>query len=192
MLQAAAVSNTTELEQILALQSINLKQHISEKERQEQGFVTMQFTMNMLEGMHSLAPSIVIKNDDNNVVAYAISFLKEGRKLYPQMEPMFRHFETMKWKGKRFTDLNYYIMGQICVAKEIRGMGAVDLLYQKHREVFASRFDCIVTEISQSNLRSLKAHQRVGFERISTHRDEIDQWHVVAWDWSPPISEKTW
>lgn len=34
-----------------------------------------------------------------------------------------------------------------------------------------------------SNPRSLKAHEKVGFRRIATHRDEMDQWDVVLWDW---------
>lgn len=191
MLKAATVTDITELEQILMLQSINLKQHLSEKEKQEQGFLTMQFTLDMLMKMHQLAPSIIVKNNENKVVAYAISFLKEGREVYPQMEPMFRHFEKITWKGRRFTEMNYYIMGQICVAREARGMGAVGLLYQKHKDEFSHRFECIVTEISENNLRSLNAHRRVGFECISTHQDEIDQWQVVAWDWSTVTSGMT-
>jgi hypothetical protein len=183
MLYATTVDSTSELQQILDLQRINLKQNISSEEKDEQGFVTMTFNMEMLLQMHELAPSIIVK-DENKVVAYAIVFLKEGRPFYPGMESMFRNFEKINWKGKPFTDLNYYIMGQICVAKEVRGQGVFDMLYQKHRKIYGSRYDCIVTEIAVSNHRSIRAHERVGFKTISTHSDAIDDWKVVAWDWS--------
>lgn len=182
MLYATTVESNAELQQILDLQRLNLKQNISAEEKDEQGFVTMVFNMEMMLQMHELAPSIIVKDDDK-VVAYAIVFLKEGRAFYPGMESMFRNFEKISWKGKPFTDFNYYIMGQICVAKEARGQGVVDMLYQKHREIYGSRYDCIVTEIAISNQRSLRAHERIGFKTISTHSDHIDDWKVVAWDW---------
>jgi GNAT superfamily N-acetyltransferase len=183
MLFATTVSSEAELQQILDLQFINLKQHITPEEKNEQGFVTMVFTMDMLRAMHRLAPTVIVKNNDR-VVAYAIVFLKEGRSFYPGMEFMFRNFEKISWNGRPLNSYNYYIMGQICVAKEVRGQGVVEMLYQKHREIYGQQFDCIVTEIATSNHRSLRAHERVGFQTISTHSDAIDDWKVVAWDWS--------
>ena len=183
MLYATTVVSDTELQQIIDLQFINLKQHITPEEKNAQGFVTMVFSMDMLRAMHRLAPSIILKDANGKVVAYAIVFMKEGRAVYPGMESMFRNFEKISWKGKPFTSYNYYIMGQICVAKEVRGQGAVEMLYHKHREIYGQQFDCIVTEIANSNQRSLRAHERVGFKTISTHSDAIDDWNVVAWDW---------
>lgn len=182
-LYATTVQNDDELQQIIDLQRSNLKQHISEKEKREQGFLTMVFTMDMLKAMHELAPSVIVKNKEGTVVAYAIVFLKEGRSVYPGMEPMFRHFETIYWKQQPFTTFDYYIMGQICVAKEVRGQGVFDMLYHKHRDEYGKNYDCIVTEIASSNTRSLRAHQRVGFETISRHSDAYDNWEVVVWDW---------
>ena len=182
MLYPTTVTNEFELQQILDLQFINLKQNITPEEKKEQGFVTMVFTMDMLRSMHQLAPTVIVKNDDR-VVAYAIVFLKEGRSFYPGMESMFRNFEKISWNGKPFTSYNYYIMGQICVAKEVRGQGVVEKLYHKHREIYGRQFDCIVTEIANSNQRSLRAHERVGFKTIATHSDAIDDWNVVVWNW---------
>ncbi len=184
MLSATTVSSDAELQQIIALQFINLKQNITSEEKNEQGFVTMVFTMDMLLAMHRLAPSVIVKDANGNVVAYAIVFLKEGRAGYPGMESMFRNIEKISWNGKPFTSYNYYIMGQICIAKEVRGQGVFEMLYHKHREIYGQQFDCIVTEIATSNQRSLRAHERVGFKTISTHSDAIDDWKVVAWDWS--------
>ena len=182
MIQATTVSTKYELQQILDLQKKNLKQHISPEEKDEQGFVTMPFTMNMLEKFHAIAPAVIIK-DDNKVIAYAMVVLLEGRKSYPDLEPMFASFEKLTWQGKSLYDYEFYVMGQICIDKEYRSKGLFDMLYQKHKEIYQSRFDFIITEISTSNFRSLKAHKRVGFVTINTFTDPLDEWDVVVWDW---------
>ncbi|MEJ0101634.1 MAG: GNAT family N-acetyltransferase [Bacteroidota bacterium] len=182
MIHATTVSTHGELQQILDLQKRNLKQHISENEKDEQGFLTMPFDMPMLETLHAVAPTVIIKDDDN-VVAYAIVLLQEGRKAYPDIEPMFVNFENLSWQGKPLYDYKFYAMGQICVDKAYRGKGLFDMLYQKHKEIYQNKFDFIVTEISTSNYRSLNAHKRVGFVIINTFTDPLDEWDVVIWDW---------
>jgi hypothetical protein len=182
MLKATIVQHTDELRQILELQQQNLKQHVSEEEKKEQGFVTMKFTLPMLEAMHTLAPSIIVKDRDK-VIAYAIVFLPEGRRVYPAIVPLLDLVETLEWNGTPLNRYRYYIMGQICVAKEYRGRGVVKMLYDGHREAMHHEYDLIVTEISTSNHRSIKAHERIGFVSIHTYRDELDEWSVVAWDW---------
>ncbi|MES1216350.1 MAG: GNAT family N-acetyltransferase [Bacteroidota bacterium] len=182
MITATTVSTTEELEQIISLQKKYLKQNITEEEKQSQGFLTMEFTIPMLQTLHDLAPSIIIKNE-NKVIAYAIVLLQEGRKVYPTLEPMFVNFERLNWKGKPLYDYRFYAMGQICVDKSYRNKGLFDMLYQKHKEIYKDQFDFIITEVSTSNYRSLKAHSRVGFETINTFTDAMDEWAVVLWDW---------
>ncbi len=48
MITATVVSSTNELKQIIDLQRKNLKQHISEEEKNQQGFLTMEFSMALL------------------------------------------------------------------------------------------------------------------------------------------------
>jgi len=182
MFYSATISSDEELLQILDIQKKNLRQNISGEEKDEQGFVTMPFTLPMLQAMHELAPSVIVKDVDK-VVAYAIVFMKEGRLLYPALEPMFINFEKVSWQGKPLNSHQFYVMGQVCVAKEYRGKGVFDLLYQKHKEIYQSKFDFVITEISTDNHRSLRAHERIGFQTIATHRDELDEWDVVLWDW---------
>jgi predicted GNAT superfamily acetyltransferase len=182
MYLATTVSNSHELQQILDLQQQNLKQFITPEEKQAQGFLTMQFNLPMLEKLQALAPSIIIKYNDE-VVAYAMTLTLEGREAYPDLEPMFVNFEKLQWKHKPLYDYQFYVMGQICVAKEHRAKGLFDKLYQHHKEVYSSRYDFIITEISTSNHRSLQAHKRVGFDTIASYTDSMDTWNVVVWDW---------
>lgn len=177
------VTSPDELQQILDLQKKNLRQNVADDEKRSQGFVTMQFTISMLQAMHNRAPSIIVK-DDNKVVGYAIVFMPVDRHLYPSLESMFHILEDVYWQNKPLKEFSYYIIGQICVDKEYRGQGVFELLYEKHRETHRHRFDAVITEISTSNHRSIRAHKRVGFRVIHTYRDDLDEWAIVLWDWN--------
>jgi ribosomal protein S18 acetylase RimI-like enzyme len=187
MLLATTVSSEMELSKILQLQQKYLVGKIDNDEMQSQGFLTVQHTPELLQQMHSLAPSIVIK-DGEEVVAYALVMLRECRYLVPALLPMFNTLDNIEYQhvehqGKPLNEFSFYVMGQICVAKEYRGKGLFDMLYHKHREVYQPQFDFIVTEVATRNTRSMRAHERVGFKNIHTYRDELDHWAVVLWDW---------
>lgn len=183
MLYSALTSSTEELEQILQLQQENLIQYIDETEMKSQGFVTLRHDLGILEQMHKLAPTVIIKDNDK-MVAYALTMLQECRKLIPDLEPMFALLDQLNWKKKPLREYSFYVMGQVCIDKEYRGQGLFDELYRHHRKIYQPRFDLLITEIATRNHRSIRAHERVGFETIHTHRDELDEWVVVGWDWS--------
>jgi GNAT superfamily N-acetyltransferase len=182
VIQSCLVNTPDELEQIISLQHRNLKQHITAEELQEQGFVTMVHSPAILQQFHALAPSVIVKHNDK-VVAYALTVVNEARAIYPPLESMFALFDSLYWKNKPLHTYRFYEMGQICVAKEYRGRGLFDLLYQQHKLTYSPRYDLLITKISTANHRSLKAHARVGFKTIHQYSDEVDNWEVVAWDW---------
>jgi hypothetical protein len=186
MLIATTVSTDRELKQILSLQEENLQQNISEDELKSQGFVTMHHSPGVLKSMHDVAPAVIIKEDEN-VVAYALTMFCECRAMFPPLEPMFAKFDELEWKGKPLSAYRYYAMGQICVAKPYRGKGLVQMLYDKHKEVYGPGFDFILTEIATRNHRSLKAHENIGFKTIDIYSDVLDEWAVVLWDWNPRL-----
>ncbi len=183
MLRTSLVNNTEELQQILQLQKENLIQHLAEDESRSQGFVTMHHSPEILLRMHEMAPSVIIK-DNERLVAYALTMLKECRDLVPALQSMFDLFDILSWKNKPLNSYRYYVMGQICVAKQYRGKGLVNELYRYHKDIYSPKFDLFLTEIATRNHRSLKAHQTAGFQTIHIYRDHLDEWAVVGWDWS--------
>jgi predicted GNAT superfamily acetyltransferase len=170
------------LEQIHQLSQLNLKQNISADEQKEEGFVTWLYSIELLSQMHDLAPGIIAK-DEERVAAYALTTLRESSSFHPDLKEMFQNLSNVFYQGKPLSSHHFYCMGQICVAKEYRGKGLVKALYQKHKEAYGNEYDFILTEISTRNYRSLKAHQKIGFKTIHTHRDAMDEWNVVVWDW---------
>lgn len=183
MLKAGLVETKEELVQIHRLNGENLKQHLTAEELKEEGFVTWLYSLELLEQLHQLAPSVVVK-DGERVVGYALTTLREAATFQTDLEEMFANFSKVTYKGKSLFDYRFYCMGQICVDKAYRGKGIVGMLYQKHKEVYGPQYDFILTEISTANPRSQKAHERVGFRTIYQHVDAMDEWNVVVWDWS--------
>jgi ribosomal protein S18 acetylase RimI-like enzyme len=181
----SAVQDRTELEQILELQRKNLQPALSEQEMRSQGFVTVRHDLAALEQMHALAPSIVA-HQGRELAGYALTMPRECRALMPVLLPMFEQFDRLEYRGKPLNDYRFYVMGQICIDKAHRGSGLFERLYHKHRELYQPRFDFIITEVAVRNQRSLRAHERVGFETVHTYRDATDEWAVVLWGWSPP------
>ncbi|SEJ21099.1 Acetyltransferase (GNAT) family protein [Dyadobacter koreensis] len=169
-----------EIDQILALQQLNLKTNISEAVKQDQGFLTVCHTRQQLELMSDATPQIIATVNEN-VIAFALAMLPSLGKLIPDLQPMFEICDNILWNGKLVSEYNYYVMGQVCVSEPFRGQGVFDRLYQTHKALYQPKFDLLVTEISTSNKRSQRAHERIGFETIHVHQDHVDEWNVVAW-----------
>ncbi|MBC7948894.1 MAG: GNAT family N-acetyltransferase [Chitinophagaceae bacterium] len=182
MLRATLSATTKDLQEIIDLQEANLLDNLPAGESESQGFVTLHHDMETLEQMHEQAPHVIIK-EKNKVVGYALTMVPECRWLIPELEPMFVLIDSLKWKQEPISELGFYVMGQICIEATWRGKGLFDLLYKHHKKVFSSRFPLLITEVSTSNPRSLRAHERVGFKPIHTHRDNLDEWRVIGWDW---------
>lgn len=188
-MQAFPVRQYGELMEIISLQRQYLRGKKSREEESDQGFLTVEHSLETLAQMHEIAPSIIARNE-GKLAGYALTMPLACRDLIPVLFPMFDIFSDMSYGGKPILDYNFYVMGQICVAAEFRGMGVFDLMYKKHHELFENKYDFIVTEIATRNSRSLKAHKRVGFLPLHTYRDSLDEWAVVIWDWRNPNGKR--
>jgi predicted GNAT superfamily acetyltransferase len=182
MITAGPVRDEAELAAILALQADNLPGRLSETEALQEGFVTVEHSLDVLRQMHQAMPSVVAR-DEGQLVGYALTMARECKNIVPILGPFFETLDRLSWAGRPLPEVPFYVMGQICVAKAARGKGVVDALYKAHRRVYGSRFELLVTEVSVRNGRSLRAHARVGFEEIHRYRDAVDEWVVVGWDW---------
>ena len=177
------VDSPLELHGILSLQAQNLKQCLSKNAQQQEGFVTVEHSIEQLQRMQAASEQIIAL-DDNKVVGYALVMPLELRQTIPVLIPLFDLLDTLRYKGEALKSQAYYVMGQVCVEKNHRGQGVFRQLYAAHKKWLSSRYDFCITEISSDNLRSLNAHQKIGFEILHTFSDATDDWVVVLWDWT--------
>ncbi len=177
------IASDDDIRQVLALQQANLSTQVTADVAASQGFVTVQHNFDLLKQMNEAIPQVIAKDGDQ-VVGYALVMLPDFQDLIPVLKPMFLLFDNLDFRGKKVVDYRYYVMGQICVAEGYRGAGIFDGLYEHHRELYHTQFDFVATEIASRNTRSLRAHERVGFQTIHTFQDETDHWEIVVWDWA--------
>jgi hypothetical protein len=177
------VQSENDVRGILTLQQRNLKRNLSSEQIKSQGFVTVEHQFETLLKMNQAEPSVIVKDGDE-VVAYCLTMLPAFGKEVPELVAMFDLLDTLSFKQKSLKDYDYYVMGQVCVGEGYRSQGLFDGMYLHQKEVLKDKFQLCITEISRSNTRSLKAHDRVGFKEISDYYDPNydETWVVVAWE----------
>ena len=177
------VETTLDLTRILTLQKKNTKTAVPVAEVEQQGFITVEHSLAQLEKMQAHIPQIIAVEPDR-LAGYALVMSRELKTSIPVLKPMFELLDTLHYNGKAVKDLSYYVMGQICVAKDYRGQGVFRQLYTAHKTILSKQYDYCITEISTSNLRSMQAHSAVGFKQLHRFTDAQDEWNIVIWDWT--------
>ena len=171
------VTSNEELYEILDLQKQNLKVALSDVDRQTEGFVTVDHTFEVLKRMNDKCRHCIAKYN-GKVVGYALCMLNEFRNDVPELIPMFNYMDGIL-EQKGLTKLNYFIMGQVCIAKGYRGQGVFRELYSFLKLELSKDYDAVVTEVSAKNIRSSEAHKAVGFELLDKHTEAAEDWELI-------------
>jgi RimJ/RimL family protein N-acetyltransferase len=56
-------------------------------------------------------------------------------------------------------------------------------MYGHFRDALSTDHECVLTDVSRDNPRSLRAHLRTGFEVLGSLSHAGEAWDVVIWDW---------
>jgi predicted GNAT family N-acyltransferase len=172
-----------DLKEILKIQSENLYTNISSEEKESEGFVTVCHSYEQIKSLNDKEQHVIAK-DQHMVVGYALAMTEASKADIPVLVPMFEVFNDLVFKNKKISESKYIVIGQVCVAKAFRSQGIFDKMYAKYFEFYAEKYDFAITEIASSNIRSRKAHARVGFKEILFFTDSnLIDWVIVVWDW---------
>ncbi|MGB4771184.1 MAG: GNAT family N-acetyltransferase [Chitinophagaceae bacterium] len=172
-----------DLQGILSLQQANLKQHLSPEEVASQGFVTVVHDMDLIKRLNDQENHIIARDGDK-VVGYTLAMTREAKKDIPVLVSLFDQLETIPLGNEMLADYQYIVVGQVCVDKDYRGQQVLDRCYAAYRDAYEKKYALAVTDIVSTNLRSRKAHQRIGFRELKLFTDEAGtEWVIVVWDW---------
>jgi ribosomal protein S18 acetylase RimI-like enzyme len=177
------VTEKAELSGIKDLQTANLKSGLDKEEIEKEGFVTAEYSPELLARMNTTEPHIIAKDGDQ-VVGYALVATRSVIGGHPLLDDFFRQADTLIYKGTALCDVNYVVVGQLCVAKAYRGMGVVKKMYDLFKDELAHTYPYCMTDVDEMNPRSLKAHLSSGFEVISTLEYGGSKWYIVIRDWN--------
>jgi len=181
-IQITTARSEKHLRQILQLQKLNLPKALSEEERIQEGFVTVDHDFAILKKMNSPYPHI-IATDDDSVIGYALVMLRSIQDEIEVLKPMFEKINTLSYNNAPLSSSKYFVMGQVCVAKDYRGKGIFYKMYDYMKSIMCIDFDMVITEVSAHNTRSLKAHARQGFVNVlSFEAPDGHPWEILLWD----------
>lgn len=167
----------SDLLQILDIQSRNLKTATTPDEQSSDGFVTVVHSFDLLKSMNDACAHTIAKDGDQ-VVGYALSMTPAFSSELPVLRPMFEQINR-----RLAVDVNYLVMGQICIEKSYRRRGIFRGMYESMREQLSSLYDCLVTEIDVDNQRSMSAHLALGFASLHQYTSAECTWTILVWDW---------
>jgi predicted GNAT superfamily acetyltransferase len=176
------VTEAAELAGIQQLQKENLKHLISAEEAESQGFVTATYPLEFLQSMHYFSPSVIAKDGDT-VIGYALVATKASRHENQLLDEFCTAADALVYQGMALKDIDYMVVGQLCVSKKYRGIGLAKQLYDYYRQQLESKYSFCITDVAHENKRSLQAHLKTGFRIIGTETYSGVSWHIVLWDW---------
>lgn len=169
----------SELNEIIVLQKENLKDNLSTKEKESQGFLTAKYSLSYLKEINNLSPAVILKT--TKVVGYAIAVTRRHGQKHALLNELFRYFDKQTYKGKFLAEENYIVVGQLCVDKKHRGKGNVDKMYSFFKTSYPTYRYC-VTAIDSQNYRSMAVHQRCGFKKIGSLTLYQRPGDIIIWD----------
>ena len=177
------ITTDQQIREIIELQRINLTKNLSESEVSSQGFVTVEHEFESLKKMNQLEPGILLE-EHGNLGGYCLAMVRNYGTEIPILFNLFRKLDTLPYDGQLLSTYSYIVVGQVCIARKHRGQGLFDKMYAAYRKHLAPNYQMAITEVSGKNVRSLKAHWRVGFKTILEYQNEAGQdWHIILWDW---------
>lgn len=167
-----------ELQQIIELQYQNDRNNLSGEEQNQEGFITVQHNIALLEKMNKECAHILAKRD-NKVIGFALVMLPSFRNEIEILKPMFEEIELLVPKNK-----NYVVMGQICIDKPFRRQGVFRGLYEFFKTELQFEYNYLFTEVSALNIRSMNAHESIGFKINTSYISNGVVWNIISWDWT--------
>lgn len=188
MINIDVASSTQHFEQIVDLQRRHHHSALLPDAQEREGFVFAEHSVALLRRMSDELPQAIAVANDGNVVGYCLSFPLSLREELPSLAPMFEQFHRCAYHGRPLSSLRFFVGGQVCVDRAYRGRGLLAQLYDKVRLAAPSPYDLCITEIATRNQVSIRAHERMGFEVLSTYSDESEAWVIVAWDLTHPAA----
>lgn len=183
MIDIKRVTSIAELAGIKQLQQANLRGWLSPEEKDREGFVTAEYSLEFLQLMHDAEPSI-IATDGEEVVGYALVATRSVSRQHELLQYLVDVIDSTHYGGQSLRDQPYVVVGQLCVSKNYRGMGLVQRMYDYYRQHLSGLYRYCLTDIDEKNPRSLKAHLKSGFRILDTLHYEGSNWYIVIWDWN--------
>jgi hypothetical protein len=132
----------------------------------QQGFLTGTFSGPALQPMLASVPGQVAHHH-GELAGFIINSRLAPESYPPLVREICTLLPTLFYRQRALADYRWFFYGPVLVAKEYRGQGLLQQLFEANKLALASRFDLGIAFIAEENTASLQVHtQKLGLETV--------------------------
>jgi hypothetical protein len=154
----------SDYEQLVALQEATLVSNLSDAEKAD-GFLSRTFTAEELKAMDTDLCIVVCENN-GSVQGFLATGTLEYNGQFDLPSTMIARFNQVNYEDKLLSAWASFIAGPVAIDKSARGTGAFQGMYHELFRIIPEKYDLATTLISTVNTRSLRAHEKIGYESV--------------------------
>ncbi|MCX5320360.1 GNAT family N-acetyltransferase [Streptomyces sp. NBC_00120] len=138
-----------------ALFAANHREALTERQRDEQGFVQGGFDAATLRSM-AAAGTLLVADDDGQVAGLLALAGPDELPAPPPVVGLLAVQDTLRWEGRPLSEVRWLLYGPVVVDAAYRGRGVARGLFTV--EAAAARADAVVAFIESTNRPSWRVH----------------------------------
>ena len=150
-------ADPADFHKILLLQKDNLLRNLKPEDQQD-GFLSIEYSHDQLQRLsNELGIFVALENDrlSGYLIAQTMYFALQS----PLISTMVRRFPDILYNFRPLSGFRTFVYGPVCVAKQAKGKGGLEGLFNVMFQALKGQFDAGVAFVSEQNPRSLYAHQ---------------------------------
>ncbi len=175
-----------DIEKVLALHRNYHIDTVSDEDRAD-GFVTTQFTAELLRDLIERERGLFVALDGERVIAYVMAASWEYCSRWPLFQYMIERLGEVEFLGEELTVGNSYQYGPICIDREYRGTGVLEKIFDLARREMNRRYPILVTFINKKNPRSARAHEKLGLSVAEEFEFNGNSYYELVYDTAKPV-----
>ncbi len=176
------IGNKNDIDRILSLQEKYLFRNLTDDERKS-GFVTTPFTVNQIEEIIKQNGIFVAEDENDVIIAYAFAGSWNYFEQWEIFNFMVSRFPKLSFNGRKITTENSFQYGPVCIEKNQRGKGVLNLIFEEMRIEFLKNYPISITFINKVNEISEKAHtKKLGWVIIDEFEFNNNSYIALAFD----------
>ena len=169
-----------DLSAIRRLQEKNLFSKVSDTIKAKEGFVSLETDIPLLSKINRQI-GIIVAEFNGKIVGYELPLPIPLAKKMPFLVPLVKRYMRLKFNRKPLLKYKTILEVQICIDKSHKGKGVAEKMHKAFLELLNGKYQLLVTEVSDLNQRSLKAHtQKLGLSVLETYSADEKKWYILV------------
>lgn len=180
-----------DIHDIPAILDLHSRYHLSSIAPEDiaHGFVTTSFTQAQIKNLIEQEQGIVVAYERGQIAGYIMAASWEFWSQWPMFVYMIENLHKLTFDNQPLTTENSYQYGPVCIAREFRGQGLLERMFEYSRQHMVRRYPYLVTFINKRNPRSFIAHtQKIGLQVIAEFHYNQNDFYELAYSTATPLS----